>query len=209
MNLLATIPQNPEFYPVFNQFLNPHKKVKNHSCSNSKSVNKLGTTYANILGNVAVSGSVSASSFSGNGASITNLTGANITGVTSAGITDGTIATVDIADSSITSAKIVDGNIVNADISSSAEIQLSKMSTTITTRGSQAITAGGYWVPPSGIYNFQSGMSDIQLQIKVNETVWYGATGVVFKGGMLVCDGVNMRFYNPNPYDASVGWQKF
>ena len=28
MNLLATIPQNPEFYPVFNQFLNPHKKVE-------------------------------------------------------------------------------------------------------------------------------------------------------------------------------------
>ena len=51
-------PKNPEFYPVFNQFLNPHKKVKNHSCSNRKSVTKWGTTYVNILGNVAVSGTV-------------------------------------------------------------------------------------------------------------------------------------------------------
>ena len=58
MYSILTIPKKPEFYPVFNQFLNPHLKAINHSYFNRKGVKKWGTTYANILGNIAVSGTV-------------------------------------------------------------------------------------------------------------------------------------------------------
>jgi len=95
-------------------------------------------------------------SFSGNGAGLTNVTAAsvaaaNITGtvamaqlaansVDGSKVVDGSISNADIAASSVDSSKIVDGTIVNADINAAAAIADTKLAT-ISTAGKIADSA--------------------------------------------------------------------
>ena len=88
----------------------------------------LPTTKLDVVGGVAVTGTVTANAFSGDGSALNNVVASDIANdaVTSAKIDDetivsadifnGTIATVDLADSSVTSAKIANESIVSADI---------------------------------------------------------------------------------------------
>ena len=88
MYSILTIPKKPEFYPVFNQFLNPHLKAINHSYFNRKGVKKWGTTYANISGNIAVSSTVDGVDVSALPAALdlkANLASPTFTGTVTAG----------------------------------------------------------------------------------------------------------------------------
>ena len=61
--------------------------------------------------------------------------------------------------------------------------------------GSEVITAGSNYTPPGGIYMI-AGDSMLCLQIQVSGT-WYPTSGTLhWCGGVVWCDGANMRFHN-------------
>jgi hypothetical protein len=149
-----------------------------------------------VAPNVYTSGSVTATSFIGNGSQLTNLNFSNIstnipdpiitgeltgpiTGIASVTLTDlgngrliipttiinGAINTDQLADGSVTSAKILNGTIVDADISSSASINIAKLSASGITLGNTSYYLGDSTTALSGMTSFAgtSAVSPVRL----------------------------------------------
>ena len=89
----------------------------------------------------------------------------------------------------------------------SDELYLStKANKSIESNGSQSINATSYWVPAVGFYNVTAGTL-IQFQIYAGGAWNNSVVGSI--GGLIWCDGTNMRFYNTDGTTAyPVAWQK-
>ncbi len=108
-----------------------------------------------------------------------------------------------IADGAVsTTAKLANG-VVTGD----------KMNKSPLLTGAQSIGANQSWTPAAGVYNIVSdqGLNNpyVVLELYVNGT-WQGAGGGAGIGGVVICDGANMRIRNiSTSYTATAVYQKF
>ena len=89
----------------------------------------------------------------------------------------------------------------------------SALDDTITTNGSQSISAGSTWMPSAGVYNMTTPQITAISQLYVSGS-WRGYTGTGSVGPLQVMgaifDGTNMRIRNSDvSVSMTVYWQRF
>lgn len=88
----------------------------------------------------------------------------------------------------------------------SKNIPAGAIDSTIVSEGYQSIAYGSRWTPVAGIYNFIEVGNKILAELNINSTWRQGD----FPGGVtVICDGVNMRFYNWGGSSYNAYYQKF
>lgn len=86
----------------------------------------------------------------------------------------------------------------------------SALDDTITTDGSQGISASSTWTPSQGFYNMVPDQTGVSWQLYVS-AAWRGDTGATsqYLGGGQFCDGTNMRIDNSRGSTVTIYYQRF
>lgn len=114
-------------------------------------------------------------------------------------------------DDALFAADVTNGNLHDHVAGDGASIPISGgLDIVIQSEGSETVPTISTWTPTKGGYNFiddSISAPNFFLELYI-DSMWL-RSGTPFSGGVVFCDGANMRFYNSSGLSRDISYQKF